>query len=453
VARIQVGSNQYHTRLITDVPTELGHDLIAQAGVADTAERLRCGEVWGTACRAWVRGPNWSHGSHPASPDVLQSIACPDRTIDVVGTAQLSKSQLFHLACNPHLQPATMLRLLNDPYGQAVYQRNNMLLGSCVKHWDADQVYELIKQWPPQLPPERYLSVSVPLLLSLDSAFLWRLIQDSRWGKQALRRLQNSRINDPELFRAVWVYTKEHGTVDELKNLVINNDRNIPLDLVHEILADDNLGCFDVWHLVDEHHKHLTDAELQHVALTFPNNASVVSAVFYAVRDRPAGQDLRWLWEASDWLRGSGVFSWASYKTARDILLSPGMPAAAHLHYVSKVVSQVKNPSAALSYLDGDPPIPATAISAAYADASIRATMTIDARERLVRLPQCPTDIIAQEARSQSPRVAVAAARHPNCPSQLVVRALSMVTPGDRIHKELLRHPNMPEEYRVLSQL
>lgn len=34
------------------------------AQAAGDTERRRCGEVWGTGCRAWVQAPDYSHGEH-----------------------------------------------------------------------------------------------------------------------------------------------------------------------------------------------------------------------------------------------------------------------------------------------------------------------------------------------------------------------------------------------------
>jgi len=51
------GSNQYQTRTKSSLAFESGPDLVA--AVADV--RRRCGDVWGTKCRAWVYPPDFAH--------------------------------------------------------------------------------------------------------------------------------------------------------------------------------------------------------------------------------------------------------------------------------------------------------------------------------------------------------------------------------------------------------
>lgn len=450
MVRKQVGSNQYRTRLGTE--TSGGPDLMAQAQAANGGERRRCGEVWGTACQAWVQGPTWAHGSHPANPQALAEIDHPDRTIDIVGISQLSYDQLTHLARNRRLGPGSVWRLINDQRGLSIYHDNDWLLGACVKSWNPDQAQALIKRWPPHLPPARSRAFSGALVQRLSDTERWELVQDPNWGELALTHFQGNQIRDPEMFVAVWTHTKQHGTRDDLLRIIRNNPKTVPLDIIHEVLATDILGPYDTQSLVYNYHQHLTDDELQKAVLSFPNG--LTPAMFTIIQDRPIGRDLRWLWEASSMLRSPHVDRYLGGRTsARHILLAPGMPPAARLHYLSVAIDWTKNSTDASMYLGGDPPIPTETIAAAYSDNSIRSRMTVDARERLVLLPQFPPEIIAQEAKSTSPRVAISAALHPSCPTPLVIRALSKATPGTHTYNNLLQHPNMPETYKLLARL
>jgi len=61
-SRRAVGSNQYCTRAGDDLGTAgCRLDLVAQAG---ELVWMRCGDMWGTDCRAWVQGPGWRHARH-----------------------------------------------------------------------------------------------------------------------------------------------------------------------------------------------------------------------------------------------------------------------------------------------------------------------------------------------------------------------------------------------------
>jgi hypothetical protein len=450
-----VGSNQYRTRPGTALPVGGADDLMQQAagGGAPAVERRRCGEVWGTACQAWVRGPGWSHGKHPADPATLAGIVDPDRTIHTVGIEQLSEDQLFHLLCNPRVQPQTILELLRHPHSRQILERNYMLFGTGIHSWSAQQIRTIIDQWPADLPTGHYSAVSSLVLEGLNVHDLWQLESDPRWGEQAVAHLQSRRIDDPGLLRFVWRYTKANDTDKDLNRVIENNWDKLPPDILHEALASGILDYFNVYNLIRSHHQLLSDQELQQAALAHPNQGMVVSAVLDAIAQRPVGQDLRWLWEASDRLRSFQVYRWlqGGLPATRAVLLRPELPPEAHLHYISMAVSQAKSVYEARQAFSGEPAIPATAIEAAYADPDVRSRMTIDVREQLVGLPQCPPHVVAQEARSSSERVALAAVRNPQCPGDLVLRALRSAE--GPVRQMLLEHPNLPEEYRALARL
>jgi len=87
VARRRVGSNQYKTRWGPDLPTP---DRVLAAS-KEPPERRRCGEVWGTRCRAWVAPPDYTHGKRP-SPE-----------------ARLARAR------DPASPPQLLARLVGDP--------------------------------------------------------------------------------------------------------------------------------------------------------------------------------------------------------------------------------------------------------------------------------------------------------------------------------------------------
>lgn len=79
--RKAVGSNQYRTRPQLDTAADAsGPDLMAQAC---STQIMRCGQVWGTRCRAKVQPPFYSHGAHGYRhkhvllQDALADLDCP----------------------------------------------------------------------------------------------------------------------------------------------------------------------------------------------------------------------------------------------------------------------------------------------------------------------------------------------------------------------------------------
>jgi len=83
-----IGSNQYRQRAGSELATAVV-DLMSQAGPSD---RRRCGVIWGTDCRRWVRSPTWSHGDH-----------------GINGNRQTA-------ANNPNCPPGALAQLASDGY-------------------------------------------------------------------------------------------------------------------------------------------------------------------------------------------------------------------------------------------------------------------------------------------------------------------------------------------------
>ena len=61
MARRAPGSNQYRTRRVPEQP-----DWPDRQRHLGRPDRMKCGEVWGTACRAWVYPQRFTHGRHLA---------------------------------------------------------------------------------------------------------------------------------------------------------------------------------------------------------------------------------------------------------------------------------------------------------------------------------------------------------------------------------------------------
>jgi len=138
MARRQVGSNQYRERWGSDLPAPQ-RDL----GPADPPSRMRCGELWGSRCRAWVGPPGWSHGKHPTlgmrcaqvlnprcSPQALEHLAgdpdpwvrgrvlsrhdCPPGALETLA-GDPDPWVRGRVALRPTCPPQTLQRLARDP--------------------------------------------------------------------------------------------------------------------------------------------------------------------------------------------------------------------------------------------------------------------------------------------------------------------------------------------------
>lgn len=106
-----MGSNQYRTSPGEDITPISGSNLMGQVA---TTQRLRCGDVWGTQCRAWVQPPDFIHSSHVPDIQVQTSVARNPNTSPQV-LASLSPGATFivqlALAQNPRCPPSVLTRL------------------------------------------------------------------------------------------------------------------------------------------------------------------------------------------------------------------------------------------------------------------------------------------------------------------------------------------------------
>jgi len=92
------GSNQY--RLRSSVSVDDGPDLLE---MINAPELRRCGEVWDSACPAWVHAPDWSHGRHGmyAAPLAVASHPrCPPHMLRQMANSGDEATQIA-VAANP----------------------------------------------------------------------------------------------------------------------------------------------------------------------------------------------------------------------------------------------------------------------------------------------------------------------------------------------------------------
>lgn len=109
--KLAVGSNQYRTRTGDDLIPIVGPDLMERVGIP---QRLRCGEVWGTGCRAWVLEPGFTHGNHIPDTKTQISVARrPSTPPPVLASLADGATFLVQLALeqNPQCPPSILARL------------------------------------------------------------------------------------------------------------------------------------------------------------------------------------------------------------------------------------------------------------------------------------------------------------------------------------------------------
>lgn len=95
---------------------------------AKTHHRIRCDDILGNGCRAWVQAPTWSHPEHPLPlyPPITPGTLPHDldaATLDSMVTSRWPWL-LQRVAIHPHTSPATLDKLARqanaDPLRQAV---------------------------------------------------------------------------------------------------------------------------------------------------------------------------------------------------------------------------------------------------------------------------------------------------------------------------------------------
>jgi len=118
MGRKALGSNQYKIRVASSQIMLADTDLMAQATsqVMGSADQMRCGEVWGTSCRAWVYPPRYSHNTHGLDGSLTKlanTPNCPEWAQRLLADSADDRVRI-NLAANPGCIPDLLLLLAND---------------------------------------------------------------------------------------------------------------------------------------------------------------------------------------------------------------------------------------------------------------------------------------------------------------------------------------------------
>ena len=461
MVRRAVGSNQYRTRSRLDALP--GPDLMNQVSVSPSR---RCGEVWGTRCRAMVGPPDYSHAAHGGihHPDILSQVADPHWVLDQMG-GLMRAQHVAALAQNPALSYDDLLVLLSGPHGAdagaaredkwPVWERDHPL-GLSPSQMDDQQWFRLLHHWPrgklrdgrasvwyaacihmsddgwAQVLRDPTMLHQVDRAMGLVSAY--QNFPDSRWADLANRLLDGSW--QPKHPHWVWkvapVYSDDPAITELCIRAVNTDDR----DTIVAILE----------------HRHPTDERwipvVQGLMARNMHEPYVVSLAVQHLMERAPGRvDPAQMWrdlpqlhaEHPDHRRWSGVLG--------HLAKHPQCPTEA---VITCLFDQWSS-----GYTQGWPhEVPLTdTVVVSLATGSRWSGVPDPTRKRLMEHPACPPQTLKTEALGRNMDMAIAAALNRNCPPEGVGRVLQIRSISPAVIDQLMRHPNLPEEYRLLRSI
>jgi len=115
-----VGTNQYAVRgRAKALPMGTVDTSSVSTALVNGTDRRRCGEVWGTKCRAWVTPPEYTHGKHPVSGARERYTSRADADPRVLEELSADKDPLIRIgvARNPCTSPEVLDALAKDEDG------------------------------------------------------------------------------------------------------------------------------------------------------------------------------------------------------------------------------------------------------------------------------------------------------------------------------------------------
>lgn len=109
MVRYAVGSNQYRTKAANNISAATP-DLVSQVN-----GRLRCGQVWGTRCQAWVAPPDYSHNHCGMNGNLYRAaLRCSIPEALQLLASQPNNTVRLATASNPQCPPSSLAMLATD---------------------------------------------------------------------------------------------------------------------------------------------------------------------------------------------------------------------------------------------------------------------------------------------------------------------------------------------------
>lgn len=462
--RRAVGSNQYRTRAGTDLPVQgAGPNLLDQAA----ADTFRCGEVWGSECKARVGPPDYSHGNHGVhSRANLVRVKDPDQLWRLVGH-RLSPVQWSELAAHHSISLDTLCEMLQSPgaIGPAAAQGLAFRLKGCniqhpggVKHMvppmdnDWSRWLRVVNCWPAGDP--QVLDALHAMAFRFPER-TWRLMYDDPcwgvWSSQmgssgvnrdtwciALGVAHRYRWPDPvaaQLWRRAGLYHGQGSLAEHIKPVLQHGAPETVRVAVGLLRSEDSTLMPHVWEALER------DRSPQTIQ-------SIARSVSRLVSSEQQAECAQRLWDAIEFgsHEGPGTQRW---RDAVYAIASRFPNSADHIQWAGlQAAVRGFNGRGDAQQLRWSPQL----CEMAYSDSHMMDSCTW-LREFIMHNRNCPPYILDQEVRSRRRQTAWVAACNPNCPGDAVLWAFQRTDCPDRIRTELLRHPNLPKQYRVLADV
>lgn len=159
----------------------------APGRIMTDSSRLRCGQVWGTGCQAWVDPPEYTHGTHPDVRRATRSLQCSELGMLLLSKKPTGKAA-WRLANHPALPPAVVDSLASHKHRAIRYR---LALNPCC---GAHHLQMLSRD------RSRFVRQAVAGRADCPQDTLLRLMNDP---DPQVRRAAGSNPNLPEEYRAL----------------------------------------------------------------------------------------------------------------------------------------------------------------------------------------------------------------------------------------------------------
>lgn len=415
MVRRAVGSNQYRLRLGTVLPQAQGDDLLQQAASAgklqrpgDAPDRMRCGEVWGTDCRAWVQGPSWGHGQHMGFTDPYTKRPIGTAFYDEIPTAVLvdlanSEEEMVRaaVAADPGCPDDVRLRLMQDPsYGV----RASAVAG----------------------------------------------ITDPGWMMQHLQRgtqedLEGLAHNPRASSEILGEIASRKCPSRVLRQVVLH--ANCPLEVLERAVQRKNGTFIDA--AVNN-----PNIPVQMLEMAARNPACRSSTAFQIMQSAPesAAAIISLSSHSNDWVRARALHSPI---ITQDMLVRAAEDPSPTVRL--EVAESGSTPAEVVERLVVDPDHRVRAATIRHPSRTPQRMQHLaqdpspSVRQTVSWSKACPPDVLVRLAGDTEENVRLGAARNPNSPTAAIAQLVGDSDP--EIHRAALEHPNCPEEYKSLAQV